>query len=284
MPARSPNCHNDVIGTIRAQAEMRAFSGHAGLEGIMGRKLSSMSFYVTTPIYYVNDRPHIGHCYTTLLADAIARFERLKRGLPMDGSGAGSSSQVFMLTGTDEHAEKVVTTAVAQGLTPLAWADRNSAAFQSAFRDLNLTFDDFIRTTQDRHKDKVTSYLARLLKTGDVAQGEYEGWYDVNDEAYVTENNAKEANYLAGNGKPLVRRKEKNYYFQSSVNTAGVDQRPPSTEGAKGARPRMPSASSRRPAVTRCWGDLLRGAAGCPHHAPRDRRPGHAVWHPHARR
>ncbi len=189
----------------------------------MGRKLPSMSFYVTTPIYYVNDRPHIGHCYTTLLADALARFERLRQGLPMDGSGPPSASEVFFLTGTDEHAEKVVTTAASQGLTPIAWADQNSAAFQAAFKDLNLSYSDFIRTTQERHKSKVTSYLSRLLKTGDVAQGEYEGWYDVNDEAYVTETNAKEQNYLAGNGKPLVRRKEKNYYFKLSKYQAWLE-------------------------------------------------------------
>jgi methionyl-tRNA synthetase len=173
-------------------------------------------FYVTTPIYYVNDRPHIGHCYTTLLADFLARFHRLSRGLPIAGSPA-TGNHVFMLTGTDEHAEKVVTNAAAHNLSAIAWADQNSAEFQKVFRELNYSFDDFIRTTQDRHKTRVEQYLARLVQTGDVAQGEYEGWYDVNDEAYVTETNAKEQNYVsASSGKPLVRRKEKNYYFKLS--------------------------------------------------------------------
>jgi methionyl-tRNA synthetase len=132
------------------------------------------------------------------------------------GGSAESASEVFFLTGTDEHAEKVVTTAAAQGLSPLEWADRNSAAFQDAFREMELTFDDFIRTTQERHKVRVSSYLAKLLKTGDVAQGEFEGWYDVNEEAYVTETNAKDRGYVSANGQPLVRRKEKNYYFKLS--------------------------------------------------------------------
>ncbi len=173
-------------------------------------------YYVTTPIYYVNDRPHIGHCYTTLIADVLARFARLARGLPMGGGAGKSGERVFFLTGTDEHAEKVVTTAAERGLSTMQWADQNSAAFAEVFRELGFSFDDFIRTTQERHKIKVGEYLAKLVKTGDVAQGEYEGWYDVNDEAYVTETKAKEQNYLAGNGKPLVRRKEKNYYFKLS--------------------------------------------------------------------
>lgn len=187
-----------------------------------------MSFpplYITTPIYYVNDRPHIGHCYTTLLADVLARFERLRRGEPMDGSGSGSqASQVFMLTGTDEHAEKVVTTAADRGLTTMQWADQNSAAFQQVFRELDFSFNDFIRTTQPRHKDAVARYLTDLLKTGDVAEGEYEGWYDVGAEEYVTETKAKEKNYLGDNGKPLVRRKERNFYFKLSKYQGWLEQ------------------------------------------------------------
>lgn len=170
-----------------------------------------MPFYITTPIYYVNDRPHIGHCYTTLVADCLARYHRL------------FGEETFLLTGTDEHAEKVVTTAASHNLTPIAWADQNSRAFQDAFKALDLSYDDFIRTTQDRHKGRVGDYLSRLLNTGDVAQGEFEGWYDVNEEAYVTETNAKEANYLSANGSALVRRKEKNYYFKLSRYQAWLE-------------------------------------------------------------
>jgi methionyl-tRNA synthetase len=181
-----------------------------------------MPYYITTPIYYVNDRPHIGHCYTTVLADIAARFQRLIRGAGFQPGSGGSD--VFFLTGTDEHAEKVVTTAAERGLSTLDWADQNSAAFQAVFRDLEISYDDFIRTTQDRHKQAVARYLTRLLETGDVAEGEFEGWYDVNDEAYVTETRAKEQNYLASNGKPLVRRKERNFYFKLSKYQAWLEE------------------------------------------------------------
>jgi len=174
-----------------------------------------MTYYVTTPIYYVNDKPHVGHCYTTLLADCVARFQRMATGAP---------DEVFFLTGTDEHAEKVVTTAAEHKLSAIEWADQNSAAFQAAFREMGYTFDDFIRTTQPRHKDRVTQYITDLKATGDVYLGEYEGWYDVNDEAYVTETKAKEQDFKAANGKPLVRRREKNYYFKLSSYQKWLEQ------------------------------------------------------------
>jgi methionyl-tRNA synthetase len=179
-------------------------------------------YYITTPIYYVNDRPHIGHCYTSVLADVAARFQRLTRGAPL-APRPPAPGPVFLLTGTDEHAEKVVTTAAERGLSTMAWADQNSEAFRRVFGELNIEFDDFIRTTQDRHKQAVARYLAKLMQTGDVAEGEYEGWYDVNDEAYITETRAKEQNYLANNGKPLVRRKERNFYFKLSRYQAWLE-------------------------------------------------------------
>lgn len=174
-----------------------------------------MTYYVTTPIYYVNDKPHVGHCYTTLLADCVARFQRMATGAP---------EEVFFLTGTDEHAEKVVTTAADHNLSAIEWADQNSAAFQAAFRELGYTFDDFIRTTQPRHKDKVAQYITDLKATGDVYLGEYEGWYDVGEEAYITETKAKEQDFKSANGKPLVRRREKNYYFKLSSYQTWLEQ------------------------------------------------------------
>lgn len=169
--------------------------------------------YITTPIYYVNDRPHIGHCYTTIVADTAARLWRLVHGDP---------SKVFLLTGTDEHAEKVVTTAAGRGLSAIEWADQNSAAFQRVFGELNISNTDFVRTTQERHKQKVRAYIERLQQAGDVYLGDFEGWYDVNEEAYVTETKAKEQNFLGDNGKPLVRRREQNYYFRLSKYTDAV--------------------------------------------------------------
>jgi methionyl-tRNA synthetase len=159
--------------------------------------------YITTPIYYVNDRPHIGHCYTTTIADAAARLARLR-----------FPGKVFFLTGTDEHAEKVVTTAAERGLTPIQWADRNAEQFRQAFAKLGVTNDDFIRTTQERHKTKVHGYIRRLMDSKDIYLGEYSGWYDVNQEEYLTETAAKDAGYVSPiTGKPLVQRSEPNYFF-----------------------------------------------------------------------
>lgn len=161
-------------------------------------------FYLTTPIYYVNDKPHIGHCYTTLLADCLARFERLRRG-----------GGVFMLTGTDEHADKVVTSAAANGATPQEWADRNAAEFKKAFEFMGIVYDDFIRTTEPRHKDKVPVYIKRLMDSGDIYRGEFTGWYDTTEEAYVTETEARDHEYKSKvNGKPLVKRTEPCYFFK----------------------------------------------------------------------
>ncbi|MCL4211566.1 MAG: class I tRNA ligase family protein, partial [Phycisphaerales bacterium] len=162
--------------------------------------------YLTTPIYYVNDKPHIGHAYTTTLCDVAARFMRFL------------GRDVFYLTGTDEHAAKVVDSAAQRGLTPQQWADQNAAAFQDAFRLLHISNDDFIRTTQERHKTRVARYVRALMDSGDVYLGDFEGWYDAGQEEYVTDSKAKEYGYQSPiNGKPLVRRKEHNYFFRLSA-------------------------------------------------------------------
>lgn len=164
-----------------------------------------MKFYVSTPIYYVNDRPHIGHVYTTTIADILARYHRLR------------GDDVFFLTGTDEHAAKVVVSAAEHGVTAQQWADKNAQEFQDTFAKLGIRNDDFIRTSQDRHKQKVQQYVSELLQTGDVYLGEYEGWYDEGQEEYLPENKAKEYEFKSPfNGKPLVRKREKNYFFRLS--------------------------------------------------------------------
>jgi len=164
---------------------------------------SNKIFYVTTPIYYVNDRPHLGHVYTTMVADVVARYHRLK------------GDDTFFLTGVDEHAAKVSDKAAEKGLTPQQWADQNAAAFREVFERLEMTNDDFVRTTEDRHKERVTKYVQALLDSGDVYAGEYVGWYDAGQEEYVPENKAKESDFKSPvNGKPLVRKAEKNYFFR----------------------------------------------------------------------
>lgn len=164
------------------------------------------TYYLTTPIYYVNDRPHVGHCFTTVAADVLARFQRL------------FGRDVFLLTGTDEHADKVVESAKKHGMTPIQWADQNAAAFAEAFRLFNVSNDDFIRTTQSRHTEKVHQYIRALQAHGDVYKGDYTGWWDESQEEYLTETTAKEANYVSPvSGRPLVKRTEKNYFFRLSA-------------------------------------------------------------------
>jgi methionine--tRNA ligase len=168
--------------------------------------------YITTPIYYVNDRPHIGHAYTTTLCDVWARAMRF------DGR------DVFFLTGTDEHGAKVEKSAKERGITPQALADENSAEFRKVLTTFGLTNNDFIRTTEPRHEEQVKLFVLRLIASGDIYLGEFEGWYDEGQEEYVTDTRAKELEFKSPiSGKPLVRAKEHNYYFKLSGYQAKLE-------------------------------------------------------------
>ncbi len=163
---------------------------------------ASTPFYITTPIYYVNDRPHIGHCYTTLIADVGARAQRLV------------GRDVFFLTGTDEHAEKVSKTAQEHEKTPMEWATINAERFREAFGLMNFSNDDFVRTTEDRHISKAVEYITALKDEGIITLGDYEGWYDPSQEEYLTEMVAKEHDFKSPvTGKPLEKRVEQNWFF-----------------------------------------------------------------------
>jgi methionyl-tRNA synthetase len=160
-------------------------------------------YYVTTPIYYVNDRPHIGHCYTTLIADVAARAQRLV------------GRDAFFLTGTDEHAEKVSKTALENEKTPYEWATINAERFKDAFTFMNFSNDDFVRTTEDRHISRASAYIKKLMDQGDIELGDYEGWYDPSQEEYLTETVAKEHDYKSPvTGRELEKRVEQNYFFR----------------------------------------------------------------------
>ncbi|MDF1808343.1 MAG: methionine--tRNA ligase [Phycisphaerales bacterium] len=159
-------------------------------------------YYITTPIYYVNDRPHIGHCYTTLIADVAARAQRL------------IGRDVFFLTGTDEHAEKVSKTAAENDKTPYEWATINADRFKAAFDFMNFSNDDFVRTTEDRHKSKAVEYITQLKDAGIITLGDYEGWYDPSQEEYLTEMVAKENDFKSPvTGRDLEKRVEQNWFF-----------------------------------------------------------------------
>lgn len=158
-------------------------------------------FYVTTPIYYVNDQPHVGHAYTTVLADVLARYHRLL-GTP-----------TFFLTGTDEHGQKVAKAAAAAGLTPQEQADKTVVRFQQLWKKLGITNDDFLRTTEARHKTVVQQMLADLYKRGEIYRAEYDGWYCVPCERFFTEKDLIEGT-CPDCRRPVEKIKEANYFFR----------------------------------------------------------------------
>lgn len=163
----------------------------------------SKNYYVTTPIYYVNDVPHLGHAYTTLAADVIARHKKLQ------------GYSVFLLTGTDEHGQKVEKAANAAGETPLELADRVVKRFQSLWDKLNISYTDFIRTTQERHKKGVSEFFSRVMAKGDIYLGEYEDWYCTPCETFWTETQLIDFKCPDCN-RPTEKLKEESYFFRMS--------------------------------------------------------------------
>ena len=133
----------------------------------------SKKFYITTPIYYVNARPHIGHAYTTIACDTIARRQRML------------GADTFFLTGTDEHGQKIERAAQAAGKTPQQYADEISAEFRNLWKRMGISNDDFIRTTEERHKKRVQELFRRIRDNGYIYKGTYTGQYCVSDELYV---------------------------------------------------------------------------------------------------
>ena len=163
-------------------------------------------FYVTTPIYYVNDVPHIGNAYTTLMADIVARFQRLM------------GHQVLFATGTDENAIKVAEAAAAEGVDPKVFADRVAPQFEQVWRELDVSYDDFIRTTEPRHIRVVQEAFRRLSEKGDIYKGTYEGWYCVPDETFFRQSEVTDG--LCPNAecrRPVSWVQEDTYYFRLSA-------------------------------------------------------------------
>ena len=160
-------------------------------------------FYLTTPIYYVNARPHLGHAYTTILADTMARWHRL----------AGDDTR--LLTGTDEHGDKIAQAAAAAGVSPKAYADEIAGAFQEAWRRLGISNDDFIRTTEPRHAKVVQEILQRLYDAGEIYLGRYGGHYCFGCERFYTEKEIVEGK-CPDHQTPLQWIEEENYFFKMS--------------------------------------------------------------------
>jgi methionyl-tRNA synthetase len=169
----------------------------------------SKSFYVTTPIYYVNDKPHIGHAYTSLACDVMARFKRL------DGY------DVKFLTGTDEHGQKVENSANAKGIAPQDFTDAVSKNFRDLADFMGYSHDDFIRTTEDRHKKACQALWKKLLANGDIYLGAYEGWYAVRDEAFYMEDETEKkpngTRVAKASGAEVEWMEEPSYFFKLSA-------------------------------------------------------------------
>ncbi|OGW37525.1 MAG: methionine--tRNA ligase [Nitrospirae bacterium RBG_13_39_12] len=160
-------------------------------------------FYITTPIYYVNDVPHIGHAYTTVAADILARYNRLK------------GQEVFFLTGTDEHGQKVDKAAQDKGHTPKEHADSMVENFKNLWKRLNISYDAFIRTTDNEHKKVVQELLQKLYDKSEIVKRTYSGWYCTPDERFWTEKEVKDEK-CPDCGRPVEHIEEENYFFLMS--------------------------------------------------------------------
>ena len=156
-------------------------------------------FYITTPIYYVNDKPHIGHAYTTILADVLSRYHRAE------------GNDVFFLTGLDEHGQKVQQAAAERGVKPKVHCDEMAPRFLELWEKLHISNDDFIRTTEDRHVKVVQDILQIVYNNGDIYKDEYEGLYSVSEERFITEKEAE-----SGEFRDINKLKEKNFFFKMS--------------------------------------------------------------------
>ena len=162
-------------------------------------------FYVTTPIYYVNDAPHVGHAYTTVNADALARWHRL------------AGDDVFFLTGTDEHGVKVAQAAEEAGVEPGTWTEQTSRRFVEAWQGLGVANDDFIRTSEPRHHRAVQRFLQRIYDNGFIEKGTYSGWYCVGCEAYKDEAELLPGHVCPDHRRPAEWLEEENYFFKLSA-------------------------------------------------------------------
>ncbi len=160
-------------------------------------------FYITTPIYYVNDVPHIGHAYTTIAADIMARYKRMM------------GFDVLFATGTDEHGQKVEKTALANRETPIELANRVVVRFKDLWKKLDISNDDFIRTTEERHKKAVEAIFTRVKENGDIYLGEYEDWYCTPCETFITESQLVDGR-CPDCGREVERLKEESYFFRMS--------------------------------------------------------------------
>lgn len=166
-----------------------------------------MKKFITTPIYYVNDIPHIGHAYTTIICDTLARFYRLQ------------GYETFFLTGTDEHGQKIEEAAKKHGTSPKIYADAVSAKFRSLWDYFDISYDHFIRTTDEYHIKTAQNAFEIMFANGDIYKGEYEGYYCVSCESFFPETQLIDGEYCPDCGKKTQIIKEESYFFRLSKYT-----------------------------------------------------------------
>lgn len=167
--------------------------------------MTKESFLLTTPIYYVNSKPHLGTAYTTIAADVTARFRRIV------------GYDVFFLTGLDEHGQKVEEAAKANGMSPKEWTDSLAVDFKALWEQLNISNDYFVRTTDADHVHAVQTLVKALYDSGDIYKGSYEGWYCVPDETYYPDSDLENGHDCPMCGRPLQFVEEENYFFKLSA-------------------------------------------------------------------
>ncbi len=207
-------------------------------------------YYITTAIDYVNSRPHLGTAYEKVCADVIARYKRL------------CGVDTFFLMGNDEHSQNVYKSATEQGLDPLTYCDRMEEVFQNTWRTLDLSYDDFIRTTQPRHKAAVTELVQRIYDAGDIYEGVYEGWYCVGCEAFKPEKELVNGRCPVHPQAEPQWIKEKNYFFRLSKYQ---------TAAARALSRSIPAFPSPMSAATSSFGCSRAGSTTSPSAGP-DRR------------
>ncbi|MBQ9014817.1 MAG: methionine--tRNA ligase [Firmicutes bacterium] len=162
------------------------------------------TYYISTPIYYPSSNLHIGHTYCTVMADAMARFKRLQ------------GYDVMFLTGTDEHGQKIQTLADAKGVSPQAYVDEVVAGIKDLWKTMEISYDDFIRTTEPRHIKRVQQLFMKMYEKGDIYKGEYEGWYCTPCESFWTQNQLVDGKYCPDCGREVSKAKEEAYFFKIS--------------------------------------------------------------------
>ena len=161
------------------------------------------SFYITTPLYYVNDKPHLGTVYSTVIADILKRYHKLFK------------YNTFLLTGVDEHGQKCMQSAQKNKLDPQKYCDQMAKQFQNTWHKLNISYNHFFRTTSPQHKKLVQQALQKLYDKGLIYSADYEGWYCVSEETFYTSKDLIDGH--SPTGKKVTRLQEKNYFFKMSA-------------------------------------------------------------------